>query len=66
MKRTIFALATVMALMSCGGSQEESIAQDSTFIADSILAQDTAAVVEVEADTVVNGDDAQRVAEEAK
>ncbi len=46
MKKTIFAIATVMALISCGGSEESTVASDSAFIVDSVLAQDTAAVVE--------------------
>ena len=46
MKKTIFAIAMVMALISCGGSEESTVASDSAFIVDSILAQDTAAVVE--------------------
>jgi len=46
MKKTIFAIATVMTLISCGGSEESTVASDSTFIVDSVLAQDTAAVVE--------------------
>jgi hypothetical protein len=46
MKKTIFAIATVMALISCGGSSDEVVAtEDSTFIVDSIYAADTAAVV---------------------
>ena len=41
MKKTIFAIATVMALMSCGGATEEaSVANDSAFI-DSVLVADT-------------------------
>jgi hypothetical protein len=36
----------VMALISCGGSEESTVASDSTFIVDSILAQDTTVVVE--------------------
>jgi hypothetical protein len=51
MKKTIFAIAMVMALISCGGSEESTAASDSAFIVDSILAQDTAVVV----DTVVVG-----------
>jgi uncharacterized protein YcfL len=46
MKKTIFAIAMVMALISCGGSEESTVASDSAFIVDSVLAQDTAAVVE--------------------
>jgi ABC-type glycerol-3-phosphate transport system substrate-binding protein len=51
MKKTIFAIAMVMALISCGGSEESTAASDSAFIVDSILAQDTAVVV----DTVTVG-----------
>jgi hypothetical protein len=51
MKKTIFAIAMVMALISCSGSEESTVASDSAFIVDSILAQDTAVVV----DTVVVG-----------
>jgi uncharacterized protein YcfL len=46
MKKTIFAIAMVMALISCGGSEESTVVSDSTFIVDSVLVQDTAVVVE--------------------
>jgi hypothetical protein len=46
MKKTIFAIATVMALVSCGGVEENTAASDSVFIVDSVLAQDTTVVVE--------------------
>jgi hypothetical protein len=46
MKKTIFAIATVMALISCDGPEESTVASDSTFIVDSVLAQDTTVVVE--------------------
>jgi hypothetical protein len=46
MKKTIFAIAMVMALISCGGSEESTVTSDSAFIVDSILAQDTAVAVE--------------------
>lgn len=53
MKKTIFAVATVMALISCGGSEESTVASDSTFIVDSVLVQDTAAVAEPVAEPAV-------------
>jgi hypothetical protein len=46
MKKTIFAIAMVMALISCGGSEESTVTSDSAFIVDSVLAQDTTVVVE--------------------
>jgi hypothetical protein len=46
MKKTIFAIAMVMALISCSGSEESTAASDSAFIVDSILTQDTAVVVD--------------------
>jgi hypothetical protein len=46
MKKTIFAIATVMALVSCGGVEESTIASDSAFVVDSVLVEDTAVVVE--------------------
>jgi len=42
-------------LISCGGSEESTAASDSAFIVDSILAQDTAVVV----DTVTVGGEIQ-------
>ena len=41
MKKTIFAIATVMALVSCGGVEESTVASDSAFVVDSVLVADT-------------------------
>jgi hypothetical protein len=46
MKKTIFVIATVMTLISCGGSEESTAASDSAFIVDSVLVQDTTTVAE--------------------
>ena len=64
MKKTIFAIATVMALISCGGSSEEVVVtEDSAFIVDSVFAADTAAVADT---AVVGGDEVERPAEDVK
>ena len=53
MKKTIFVIATVMALVSCGGVEESTAASDSAFIVDSILVEDTAVVAEPVAEPAV-------------
>lgn len=53
MKKTIFAIATVMALISCGGSNEEVVTE--TPVADTVVVVDTAVVSEEAADEVGGG-----------
>lgn len=54
MKKTIFAIATVMALISCGGSNEE-VVTETPVVADTAVVVDTVAVSEEAADETAGG-----------
>ena len=53
MKKTIFAIATAMALISCGGSNEEVVTE--TPVVDTTVVVDTVAVSDDAADEVAGG-----------
>ena len=51
MKKAVIVVATVMFLISCGGSTESTVATDSTSVADSSITATDSTVAQIPADS---------------